>query len=64
MKGQVMNAVLGSVKERNEALEEMVNQVRLKLLGAEIMTGLNKPQLPGLKYRSGEGNGKQRNGGG
>ena len=36
MEGHVMNAVVGSVKERNEALEEMVNQVRLKLLGAEI----------------------------
>ena len=37
-----------SVKQRNGALEEMVNQVRVKLLGAEIMTGLNKLQLPGL----------------
>lgn len=25
-----------------------MNQVRVKLLGAEIMTGLNKLQLPGL----------------
>ncbi len=37
-----------SVNQRNDALEEMVNQVRVKLLGAEIMTGLNKLQLPGL----------------
>jgi arsenite methyltransferase len=37
-----------SVKQRNDALEEMVNQVRVKLLGAEIMTGLKKLQLPGL----------------
>ncbi|GAC1438699.1 MAG: hypothetical protein NVS1B11_27800 [Terriglobales bacterium] len=37
-----------SVKQRNDALEEMVNQVRVRLLGAEIMTGLNKLQLPGL----------------
>lgn len=37
-----------SVKERNDALEEMANHIRLKLLGAEIMTGLNKLQLPGL----------------
>jgi ubiquinone/menaquinone biosynthesis C-methylase UbiE len=37
-----------SAKQRNNALEEMVNQVRVKLLGAEIMTGLNKLQLPGL----------------
>src|ERR1035437_5824108 len=33
---------IDSVKQRNDALEEMVNQVRIKLLGAEIMTGLNK----------------------
>jgi arsenite methyltransferase len=37
-----------SIKKRNEALEEMVNQVRAKLLGAEIMTGLHKLQLPSL----------------
>ncbi len=37
-----------TVKRRNDALEEMVNQVRVKVLGAEIMTGLNKLQLPGL----------------
>ena len=36
------------VKQRNDALEEMVNQVRVKLLGAEIMRGLNKLKLPGL----------------
>ena len=39
---------VSSIKERNDALEEMANQIRLKLLGAEIMTGLNKLQLPGL----------------
>lgn len=39
---------MGSIKERNDALEEMANHVRLKLLGAEIVTGLNKLQLPGL----------------
>jgi arsenite methyltransferase len=38
----------GSIKERNDVLEEMATQVRLKLLGAEIMTGLNKLQLPGI----------------
>jgi arsenite methyltransferase len=38
---------VSSIKERNDALEEMANQIRLKLLGAEIMTGLNKLQLPG-----------------
>jgi arsenite methyltransferase len=39
---------VGSIKERNDALEEVTNQIRLKLLGAEITTGLNKLQLPGL----------------
>jgi arsenite methyltransferase len=39
---------VGSVEERNDALAEMTNQIRLKLLGAEILTGLNKLQLPGL----------------
>jgi arsenite methyltransferase len=39
---------VSSIKERNDALEEMANQIRLKLLGAEIMTGLNRLQLPGL----------------
>jgi arsenite methyltransferase len=37
-----------SIEQQNYALEEMVNQVCVKLLGAEIMTGLNKLQLPGL----------------
>jgi ubiquinone/menaquinone biosynthesis C-methylase UbiE len=39
---------VGSIEQQNYALEEMVNQIRVKLLGAEIMTGLNKLQLPGL----------------
>ena len=37
-----------SVEQRNDALKEMVDQVRMKLLGAEIMAGLNKLQLPGI----------------
>jgi ubiquinone/menaquinone biosynthesis C-methylase UbiE len=37
-----------SIEQQNDALKEMVDQVRLKLLGAEIMTGLNKLQLPAL----------------
>lgn len=37
-----------SVESHNEALEEMVDQVRAKLLGAEIMTGLKKLQLAGV----------------
>jgi arsenite methyltransferase len=39
---------LDSIERRNDALREMVDQVRMKLLGAEIMTGLNKLQLPGI----------------
>jgi arsenite methyltransferase len=39
---------LDSIEQRNDALKEMVDQVRTKLLGAEIMVGLNKPQLPGF----------------
>src|SRR6266849_5671376 len=46
--GRVARLTVDSVKQRNDALEEMVNQVRVKLLGAEIMTGLKKLQLPGL----------------
>ncbi len=36
------------VEPRDVALQEMVDQIRLKLLGTEIMTGLNKLQLPGV----------------
>jgi len=39
---------MDSVEQRNDALKEMVDQVRMKLLGAEIMAGLNKLQLPGI----------------
>jgi ubiquinone/menaquinone biosynthesis C-methylase UbiE len=37
-----------TIEQRNHVLTEMVEQVRMKLLGAEIMTGLNKLQLPGI----------------
>jgi len=55
---------VSSIKERNDALEEMANQIRLKLLGAEIMTGLNRLQLPGLDLGAAKrmANGEQRNG--
>lgn len=36
------------VEPHDAALQEMVDQVRLKLFGAEIMTGLKKLQLPGV----------------
>jgi ubiquinone/menaquinone biosynthesis C-methylase UbiE len=35
-----------SIEQQNNALKEMADQVRIKLLGAEIMTGLNKLHLP------------------
>jgi arsenite methyltransferase len=39
---------VNSIEQQNDALKEMVDQVRMKLLGAEIMVGLNKLQLPGI----------------
>jgi ubiquinone/menaquinone biosynthesis C-methylase UbiE len=40
---------LGEATElHDEALLEMVNQMRMKLLGAEIMVGLKKLDLPGI----------------
>ena len=35
-----------SIEHHDNALKEMVEQVRMKLLGAEIMAGLNKLRLP------------------
>jgi arsenite methyltransferase len=37
-------------ERHDEALEEMVNQVRMRLLGAEIMVGLKKLELPGVDF--------------
>jgi len=37
-------------ESHDEALLEMVNQVRMKLLGAEIMVGLKKLNLPGIDF--------------
>jgi ubiquinone/menaquinone biosynthesis C-methylase UbiE len=39
---------VGNVELHNEALAEMVQQIRMKLLGAEIMVGLNKLNLRGI----------------
>lgn len=39
---------MNQVEPRHAVLKEMVDQIRRKLLGAEIMTGLNKLQLPGI----------------
>jgi ubiquinone/menaquinone biosynthesis C-methylase UbiE len=38
------------VEPHDEALLEMVHQVRTKLLGAEIMVGLRKLELPGVDF--------------
>jgi arsenite methyltransferase len=43
---------VGGIEQHNDVLTEMVEQVRMKLLGAEIMTGLNKLQLPGIDLGS------------
>ncbi len=40
------------VELHNEALTEMVQQIRMKLLGAEIMVGLKKLDLPGIDFRT------------
>ena len=37
-------------ESHDEALLEMVNQVRMRLLGAEIMVGLNKLDLPDVDF--------------
>jgi ubiquinone/menaquinone biosynthesis C-methylase UbiE len=37
-----------AAEPHDEALLEMVNQIRMKLLGAEIMVGLKKLDLPGI----------------
>ena len=37
------------IESYDEALQEMVDEIRLKLLGAEIMKGLNKLPLPGVE---------------
>jgi hypothetical protein len=38
------------VEPHDEALLEMVNQVRTKLLGTEILVGLKKLELPGVDF--------------
>ena len=38
------------IEKHDEALSEMVSQVRLRLLGAEIAVGLKKIELPGVDF--------------
>jgi ubiquinone/menaquinone biosynthesis C-methylase UbiE len=40
------------VEPHDETLVEMVNQVRMKLLGAEIMVGLKRLELPGVDFKA------------
>lgn len=40
------------LEPHDEALTDMVKQVRMKLLGAEIMVGLKKIELPGVDFAS------------
>ncbi len=40
--------VMQQIEPHDEALLEMVNNIRMKLLGAEIMVGLKKLDLPGI----------------
>ncbi len=43
---------MDQVELHDEALIEMVQQIRMKLLGAEIMVGLNKLNLPGVDFNT------------
>jgi len=40
------------IELHNEALTEMVQQIRMKLLGVEFMVGLKKLHLPGIDFRA------------
>jgi SAM-dependent methyltransferase len=42
------------VEDHDDALLEMVRQIQSKLLGAEIMTGLKKINLPGVDFAAGK----------
>lgn len=46
---------LGKVEFHDEALAEMVQQIRMKLLGAEVMVGLNKLNLHGVDFSKAKG---------
>jgi ubiquinone/menaquinone biosynthesis C-methylase UbiE len=43
------------IEPHDEALMEMVNQVRTRLLGAEILVGLKKLELPGVDLAAAKG---------
>jgi arsenite methyltransferase len=41
---------VSSTEKHDEALGEMVRQIRSKLLAAEVLIGLKKLQLPGVDF--------------
>ncbi len=43
---------VSAIEKHDEALHEMVQQVRGKLLGAEVMVGLKKLDLPGIDFHA------------
>jgi arsenite methyltransferase len=43
-----------SAEDHNDALVEMVRQIQARLLGAEIMAGLKKIDLPGVDFATGK----------
>ncbi len=45
---------VGSVEDHSGALVEMVRQIQARLLGAEIMAGLKKIDLPGVDFATGK----------
>jgi hypothetical protein len=42
--------VVQDAEQHDEALTEMVDQIRMKLLGAEIMVALKRLELPGVDF--------------
>jgi arsenite methyltransferase len=43
---------VGVIEEHNSALVELVNQMRLRLLAADVMVGLKKIALPGFDFEA------------
>jgi arsenite methyltransferase len=43
---------VGVIEEHNSALVELVNQMRLRLLAADVMVGLKKIALPGFDFET------------
>ena len=43
---------VGVIEEHDSALVELVNQMRLRLLAADVMVGLKKIALPGFDFEA------------